>query len=271
MKIALKRIPLVRSQTRAAIRLFVAAFCLALPDFDSCFARAADSPAAPPVEVFAKFVHVTKGQARKAFGPWLGADGVKADIPPEQVRNALKSLKEQKADFFSSPRLAAQPGSPASADEVREMRYPTEFNPSKEEPDKFIPIAFETRNTGVMLKVEAGLANGRMRVKVTPKFVRFLGFMAVEVPVKASKGVSFEAAALKRGFKEGEMYQPVFDFQQADLEILLDSSETMAVSELSISGVAKEAGLDDVRTFVFVTARSLPQGGEAPTKSSPQK
>jgi len=254
------------------VRFFAAAFCFVLSEFAGGSARAADLPDAPPVEVFAKFVHVTKGQARKAFGPWLGADGVKSDIPPEQVRKALKSLKEQKADFFSSPRLVAQSGSSATADEVREMRYPTEFNPSKEEPGKFIPVAFETRNTGVMLKVEAGLADGQMRVKVTPKFVRFLGFMTVEVPVKAPpKGVSFEAVALKRGFKEGEMYQPVFDIQQADLEIPLDSTETMAVSELSISGVAKEAGLDDVRTFVFVTARSLPQGGQAPAKSSPQK
>ncbi|HEY2343173.1 MAG TPA: hypothetical protein VGH90_09105, partial [Chthoniobacteraceae bacterium] len=203
-----------------------------------------------------------KTQAQKAFGDSAGKDGMFSELPPDQVRKALETLVRLKADFFGRPRLVVKTGQHAVAETVREIRYPTQFDPSEDEPGKLIPVAFETRNVGVTLEVEASAEDGRIRLSVAPKVVRFLGFIGYHenksIPVKEPQALS---QLVKRRMAEGVMWQPVFASQQTTKILPVESDEAISLCELPNNPVPKELGTDDVRTFVFIKARTLPVKG----------
>jgi hypothetical protein len=238
----------------------VTAACFFTGRFAAAWAVGAESGDAPGLEVEARFVHVTKTQARKAFGSSMSRDGTISELNPEQTTKALQTLVRLKADFFSNPRLVAKLGQHAVAEAVREVRYPTEFEPSKDEPGKLIPVAFETRNAGVTLEVDASMAGGQIKVSVVPKVATFLGFihMGRFNSGKPVSGPHWMAESLKEGLPENKPYQPVFDFRKIRKELLIRSGENILVSELPINPISKEIGTDDVRTFVFVKGRILP-------------
>jgi hypothetical protein len=54
------------------------------------------------------------------------------------------------------------------------------------------------------------------------------------------------------------MWQPVFAAQQATKVLAVDSNETISLCELPSHPIPKEFGTDEVRTFVFIKARTLP-------------
>ena len=100
---------------------------------------------------------------------------------------------------------------------MRELRYPTEFNPSKDEPGKFVPTAFESRNIGVTLEIEGSIHDNQIDLEITPKIVSFLGFIDYggHNAAALASGLHPKAEVLKRRLMAGGIWQPIFSTQQS--------------------------------------------------------
>jgi Flp pilus assembly secretin CpaC len=206
------------------------------------------------LEVEARFVRVNEAQARKAGAALGGA------LTPDQAARILRALTFLKADFFSNPSVVAKSGQRAKVETVRELRYPTEFNPSKDEPGKFFPTAFETRNVGVTLEVEGAIHNDQIDLTIAPKVVHFLGFIdyAGHHGTGLASGLHPMAELLKRRLTEGGIWQPVFSSQAMTTSVVITSGNTILLGGLPLDPALKEVDASSPRTFIFVTARILP-------------
>ena len=119
---------------------------------------------------------------------------------PKRFDSAYATLQGMLADgsakLVSTLVVKTQSGEKGEASSIQEMRYPTEFDPpqvpdgkkaiasgDKDPPTIGItPTAFETRNIGASLELEASTSEGRLiSVKATPSHVRFLRWARTEV------------------------------------------------------------------------------------------
>ena len=225
------------------------------------------------IGVDARFVRVSEAQARKAFGEQGAGTAVSAALAPEQTAKILRTLSQLKADFFSNPSVVARNGQRAKVETVRELRYPTEFNPSKDEPGKFVPTAFETRNVGVTLEVEGSIHGDEIELSIMPRIVNFLGFIDYggHNATALASGLHPMAELLKRRLTEGGIWQPVFSTQSITTSVRVMSGLTLLLGGLPSDPVAKEVDASGPRTFVFITARILPVTGATnpPRHTSP--
>jgi hypothetical protein len=73
-----------------------------------------------------------------------------------QLEQALTHLKNNGAQFISSPRGITLSGTRAAVEAVREMRYPTGWQQSPKTPGAVVPVTFETRNVGGDPSVRGG-------------------------------------------------------------------------------------------------------------------
>jgi general secretion pathway protein D len=129
------------------------------------------------VEVEAQFVRATAAQMQEALGARQPLEP-RSILTPEQLKKAVASLERSKASFFGRPRAVTVSGQRAVVEAVRELRYPTEFDPGTELPRRFTPTAFETRNVGVTLEFEPiADPDGQVILNVVPSVVTFLGFV----------------------------------------------------------------------------------------------
>jgi len=237
------------------------------PPNSSAAANASASPAAPAesddspmMMIEAQFVRATKAQARKAFGASAGAAPITSVLTPKQSKKALQTLARVKADFFSNPTLAVRDGQRAVVEAVREMRYPTQFDPAKDNTDRLVPTAFETRNVGVTLEVEASTKDDVINLNVSPKVVSFLGFIDYGrgKSGKLVSGPDWMTQALKKGMSVGGICQPVFDTRELHTSVAVNPDDTVLLCEMSPGPRAKAVAPDDLRTFVFITVRIPP-------------
>ena len=216
-------------------------------------------------QVEARFVRISEAQARKAFGEKGAGKVVGGALTPDQAAKILRTLSQAKADFFSNPSVVAKSGQKAKVETVRELRYPTEFNPSKDEPGKFVPTAFETRNVGVTLEVEGSVHDDQIDLRIAPTVVTFLGFIDYggHNGTGLASGLQPMAELLKRRLAEGGIWQPVFSSQRVTTSVSLASGQTMLVGGLPLDPKMKEIDPSSPQTIVFVTARILPLTGAA--------
>jgi len=217
------------------------------------------------IGVDARFVRVSEAQARKAFGEQGAGTAVSAALAPEQTAKILRTLSQLKADFFSNPSVVARNGQRAKVETVRELRYPTEFNDSKDEPGKFVPTAFETRNVGVTLEVEGTIQDDDIDLRIAPKIVNFLGFIDYGGHNGAglASGLHPMTELLKRRLTEGGLWQPVFSRQEIKTNVRIMSGLTVLLGSLPLDPAMKEVDAGGPQTFVFITARILPTTGAA--------
>jgi Flp pilus assembly secretin CpaC len=216
-------------------------------------------------QVEARFVRISEAQARKAFGEKGVANAVGGIFTADQTARTLRTLSLVKADFFSNPSVVAKSGQKAKVETVRELRYPTEFNPSKDEPGKFVPTAFETRNVGVTLEVEGIIQDDWIDLRIAPKIVNFLGFIdyAGHNGAGLASGLHPMAELLKRRLTEGGIWQPVFSSQEITTSVRLTSGLTLLVGGLPLDPAMKDVDAGSPRTIIFITARILPVTGAA--------
>ena len=225
------------------------------------------------LEIEARFVRVNEKQARKAFGEMNSRNLAGVGFTPDQYAKALRTLSALKADFFSNPSVVTKSGQHAKVEIVRELRYPTEFDASKDEPGKFVPTAFETRNVGVTLEVQGTIVEDQIDLSIEPKVVSFLGFIDYARHNRTAQvsGLHPMAELLKRSLTEGGIWQPIFSTQKVTASVRVTSGQTILLGGMSLDPAVKEADANSSRTFVFIQARILPMTGAAspPGPASP--
>jgi len=129
------------------------------------------------VEIDVRFVRASDAQVAAAFG--IAEGGTIPGLTSEEAVEAIRILGEQKADFFSSPRLVTKSGLKATVETVRELRYPSKYEHPKEAPEGSFPAEFEVRNVGVTLVIEPQVwSDGEaIDLNLVPEIVSFLGFI----------------------------------------------------------------------------------------------
>ncbi|CAN5812560.1 hypothetical protein BH09VER1_BH09VER1_33220 [soil metagenome] len=203
----------------------------------------------PLVEVLGQFVHATRAQMEAAL------DAAKARptatlFTAEQIETIRAKLKESGAEIFSEPRATTQSGETAKVMAVREVCYPSEFEPSTQEKGKLVPKSFETRNAGVTLEVKVEVrADGRIRLLAHPTFTRFLGFIDYS-NVKDVKPVLEDL--LKAPLTAGGLWKPVFSTYSVESVFNLANGQTALMG--GPVTVDKDFNTQGEDVFVFLTA-----------------
>ena len=246
-----------RRRERRFVWALVSCMASCFGAFIACGAEPEDWPL---VRIEARFFHATRTQARKAFGSLIDKDGAVSGSAPEESGKALQTLVRLKADLFSSPNLVARSGQSALVEAVREMRYPTQFDPTKEKSEGLVPTVFEMRNVGVTLEVKAIVEGDQINLSVSPKVVSFLGFInySSHPAGKAAKGPHSAIQALEQRTSYGEIFQPVLETLQMTTDRRVKSGETIILGRLGLGVAAGQFAPDSPWTFVFITARILP-------------
>jgi general secretion pathway protein D len=206
------------------------------------------------------------GNAASALAPGvLGIAGVFTD---PQFQLVIRAINQKKGvDLLSAPRVTTKSGQRAVIEIIRELRYPTEFEPP-EIPNEFFggstftsnpatgffggssnnafpvtpttPTAFETRNTGVTLEVEpvVGPDGFTIDLNLVPQVVEFEGFINYGSPIKTSQtnllGVVQEVV-----LTENAINQPVFSTRKITTSVSVWDGQTVVLGGLMREDIQK--------------------------------
>jgi hypothetical protein len=182
---------------------------------------------APMVEIEARFVRASLEQLRAAVG-------AKTVLTPEELEKALAALKAAKADFFSHSRAVTKSGRKAVIESVRELRYPSDYAPSEDDPKKFLPTAFDTRDVGVVLEFgPTETTNDELTLDFVVSVVNFLGFIdGALVNAELENKTPAELQELtKAALPEGAIWHPIFSTRKVTTNATLRSGQTWLFSE----------------------------------------
>jgi len=120
------------------------------------------------------------------------------------VPELLEAVKRKEMILRGDPMILASNGQRVVSETIKEKRYPTDFTPPQEsqtgtsatdkppaaEVNQPWPSAFETRNTGVTLEVEAVVRNDGdwIDLNIVPQDVELLGFDSYSAAAKKNGG-----------------------------------------------------------------------------------
>ena len=116
-----------------------------------------------------------------------------------------------------------------------------------------VPIAFETRNVGIMLEVQAtvGPDNSTIELFYSPRMVEFLGFIdySAAKPGATPPSPDENPEMLKAPLKGGDVWQPVFSTREMTSTLSVFNGQTLLITE-----TGKTPHL-----CLFLTVRLLPE------------
>jgi len=176
-----------------------------------------------------------------------------------QVQMIMRGLSQKKgADIMTAPSVVALPGQSATIEIIREFIYPTEYEPP-ELPNQVggnigggiggglvgggggggfpvtpaTPSAFDTKNTGVTLEVEAQIdANDSIiELRFTPTIVEFEGFVNYGSPITAPATDAL-GSPVQIVITENRIEMPVFSVRSVKTGLTIYDGYTVAVGGL---------------------------------------
>ena len=175
-----------------------------------------------------------------------------------QVQMIMRGLAQKKgADIMTAPSVVALPGQNATIEIIREFIYPTEYEPP-ELPNQVgggignqqggvgggggsagfpvtpaTPSAFDTKNTGVTLEVEAQIdANDSIiELRFTPTIVEFEGFINYGSPITAPATDAL-GNPVQVVITENRIEMPVFSIRSVKTGLTIYDGYTVAVGGL---------------------------------------
>ena len=174
-----------------------------------------------------------------------------------QVQMIMRGLAQKKgADIMTAPSVVALPGQNATIEIIREFIYPTEYEPP-ELPNQVgggignqqngggggggagfpvtpaTPSAFDTKNTGVTLEVEAQIdANDSIiELRFTPTIVEFEGFINYGSPITAPATDAL-GNPVQIVITENRIEMPVFSVRSVKTGLTIYDGYTVAVGGL---------------------------------------
>ncbi len=240
-------------------------------------ASRAEEPAAASemVEVEVRFFEVTNEQAGKlppGMGDMAGADELIRGLMPrsggsqglapailsvngiftaEQADQWLRQLKATGAKPLVQQKTVVLSGRKTRLQNVRELRYPSEFETSKSGVKGLYPTTFAAKNVGFQLELEPKIGPDGFTIDlmVSPRIDEFRGFIDT---TKVQEGTPPEEMEelLKAPKEKGAALQPVFSSRKVTTSVTLYSGQTLLMSSAVIG---KES-----RMVILVTARVLP-------------
>jgi len=171
----------------------------------------------------------------------------------------MRGLSQKKgADIMTAPSVVALPGQSATIEIIREFIYPTEYEPP-ELPNQVggnigggivgggvgggggggfpvtpaTPSAFDTKNTGVTLEVEAQIdANDSIiELRFTPTIVEFEGFVNYGSPITAPATDAL-GNPVQIVITENRIEMPVFSVRSVKTGLTIYDGYTVAVGGL---------------------------------------
>lgn len=254
-------------RSRTACLLLGSVLALASPNARTAAEEPAPGRRAPMIEIEARFVRATPEQMAEAIGKKLEGDN-KVLLEPQESEKAITALKAAKADFFSHSRAVTKSGRKATIESVRELRYPSDYEPSKDDPTKFIPTGFETKDVGVVLEFGPTVTE-KNRNEIALDFVisvvDFLGFVEASAPPRSeppppseeSRTVTFDELreSTKAAIPEGAKWDPVMPSQKSTTAATLRSGQTWLFETFAPSGPLLKRGSSGF--YLFITARVI--------------
>jgi hypothetical protein len=229
-------------------------------------ARAADELPASMVEVEAHFIRTTSKGITAALAAAGGAQAP-ALLDAAQLERALASLRANGAQFLSSPRGITLDRQRAAVEAVRELRYPTEWDRSVKTPGSVVPVAFETRNVGVMLEFEPVTGAGdKISISLVAQVVSFFGFIdySQQPPLKPGDPAALDQLP-RAALKGGAVWQPVFAEEKNTTTLVMKSGAAALISlgglPPAIATIHQQPRVattaDPLQTYVFISCRKL--------------
>lgn len=174
-----------------------------------------------------------------------------------QVQMIMRGLSQKKgADIMTAPSVVARPGENATIEIIREFIYPTEYEPP-ELPNQVggsigggsglvggssgggfpvtpaTPSAFDTKNTGVTLEVEATIDSNDsiIELRFTPTIVEFEGFVNYGSPITAPATDAL-GNPVQIVITENRIEMPVFSVRKVKTGLTIYDGYTVAVGGL---------------------------------------
>lgn len=176
-----------------------------------------------------------------------------------QVQMIMRGLSQKKgADIMTAPSVVALPGQSATIEIIREFIYPTEYEPP-ELPNQVggnigggiggglvgggggggfpvtpaTPAAFDTKNTGVTLEVEAQIDSNDsiIELRFTPTIVEFEGFVNYGSPITAPATDAL-GNPVQIVITENRIEMPVFSVRKVKTGLTIYDGYTVAVGGL---------------------------------------
>ncbi len=176
-----------------------------------------------------------------------------------QLQMIMRGLAQKKgADVMTAPSVTARPGQKATIEIIRELIYPTEYEPP-ELPNQVgggfggggfggfggggggggfpvtpaTPTAFETRNTGVTLEIEpnVGANDYVIDLRFAPEIVEFEGFINFGSPITSPASDAF-GNPVTVTVTENRIEMPVFSSRRVSTGITIYDGHTVAVGGL---------------------------------------
>ncbi len=192
----------------------------------------------------------TTATSRRSPGV-LSVAGVLSD---PQFQGIVRALDQKKGvDLAAQPSVVTRSGQKASVEVVRELIYPTEFDPPQiptnigqsnvidpvtgetipgELPPAVVtpstPTSFDTRKTGVVLDVEPVISeDGRtVDLTVTPQFTEFSGFVNYGSPIRSLYQGTFTELT------PNLIFQPIFDTKKIITSVKVYDGATVVLGGL---------------------------------------
>ena len=174
-----------------------------------------------------------------------------------QIQAILRGLSQKRgADIMTAPSVVALPGQTATIEIIREFIYPTEYDPP-ELPNSVgnngnngggvigggggagfpvtpaTPTAFDTKNTGVTLEVEAQIDSNDsiIDLRFTPTIVEFEGFVNYGSPI-TSPATDALGNPVQIVITENRIEMPVFSVRTVKTGLNIYDGYTVAVGGL---------------------------------------
>jgi general secretion pathway protein D len=206
---------------------------------------------------------IANGRVGAVSGTLLPAPGVFAIagiMTDPQFQVVIRALDQKKGtDLLSAPTIVTKSGSPGKIEVIRELIYPTEYDPP-ELPQQVgatdiggggggggggpgtvqtfpvtpaTPTAFEVRNTGVTLEVEPviGPDGYSIDLDLRPEIVEFEGFINYGSPITAL-GTDLLGNPIQVVVTENRIEMPVFATRKVTTAVTVWDCQTVAIGGL---------------------------------------
>ncbi|MGV3530789.1 MAG: hypothetical protein ACO1QR_00360 [Chthoniobacteraceae bacterium] len=212
------------------------------------------------IEIEARFVRATPGQMRAAVGARLNGEGM-VMLTQEEVEKALASLKNAKADFFGHSRAVTKSGRKAVVESVRELRYPSDYEAFKDDPNKFLPTAFKTKDVGVVLEFGPTVSPqniNELTLDLVVSVTEFFGFVDASLPAeKLNHKSPAELKELTRAaIPEGAKWTPIMPSRKVTTSQALRAGHTWLYDNDQFQK-PEERGKGWASFYLFITPRVI--------------
>lgn len=158
----------------------------------------------------------------------------------------VRALSQKRGtDIMTAPSITARSGENAKIEVIRELIYPTEYEPP-EVPQQVnggseifpvtpaTPTAFETRNTGVTLEIVPTIGSNDFVIDLqfAPEIVEFEGFVNYGSPIQGAAAVPTDENQGVVTITENRIEMPVFSSRRVTTALTIYDGYTVSVGGL---------------------------------------